>query len=254
MVASTLSTFQKKRHFSGGRPADAQQFIDDLRLGQTEVGSYIVNIIVPLNKHLINNQHTENASLSRAVLTNLARSLAALDSAIQKYISSENVTVFEEAINYGANANLCDALIGISGQAKNRDFDISLKLGVFEKDYHDIRLNHYFSCSSVSILEKAAEYYKGNYVINNYEVSGTVVRMDHESSEEFGIIKVNTLLAEGQKNVSIQLNIEDYWQAHSAHKIGESVVCKGDLHVSPRTATLLNPIGFRVIGIQDMFE
>jgi hypothetical protein len=254
MIASTLSTFQKRRHYSGPRSLDAQNFISDLRLGQTEVGSYIVNIIAPLSKYLVNDSNLESSSLSRAVLTNLSRGLVALDLAVKKYISSEEITVFEATINDGVSANLCDALIGISGQSKNRDFNISLKLGLSENYDQEIKFDHNFNADKISIIERASEYFKGNYIIENYEVSGPVVRMDHESSEEFGVIKVSTALVDGQKNVSIQLSIDSYWEAHSAHKAGESVVCKGDLHVSPRSANLLNPTGFRVIGTKDMFD
>ena len=48
MTSAVMSTASKRRHFMGKRSPEVKAYIDSLRLGQTEVGSYIVNIIAPV--------------------------------------------------------------------------------------------------------------------------------------------------------------------------------------------------------------
>lgn len=48
LVSSTLATFHKKRFFSGSWPAAVKEFVDTLKFGQTERGSYVVNVIAPI--------------------------------------------------------------------------------------------------------------------------------------------------------------------------------------------------------------
>ncbi len=254
LVSSTLSTFVKKRFFSGGRSRDAQNFIDSLRLGQTEVGSFIVSILAPI-KYIESKQvDATKSSLTRSVTQNLARSLSAINSAIDKFESNGNFMVFEEAIEKGVSANLCDALIGISGVSKSRDFEISFQLSGLDANAKEIRKSIEFMAKKVPVMETASDYYKGSYVINGYNLYGIVIKMQHEPGQDFGIVHASSLVNGQEKNISFKLNLEEYWQAVHAHESETPVSCNGDLSVTPRSATLLNPNGFKIVGMQDMFD
>lgn len=184
----------------------------------------------------------------------MARSLLATSVAVEKYEKTKDLISFEDVISSGVSANLCDALIGISGLARNRDVEISIELAMSEKDSQGIIRNHKFSSRHIPILDAASEYYKGNFVIKNYEVYGLVIRMDHEPTEDYGVIRVTSIVNGAAKNISIQLGLEDYWNAVSAHKPKRLVSCQGDLHVTPRSAILIDSINFKVADITDLFD
>jgi hypothetical protein len=253
LVSTTLSTFKKNRYFSGAWPADVKDFLGTLKLGQTEYGSYIVNVIAPI---VISseNREGERSSITREVSNNLARSLVATTTAVTKYEASEDLIVFEEAINNGVSANLCDALIGISGSKGHRDIEISIQLAGVEENFQEIIKKHYFLSRHISVLKIASEYYKGNYTIERYSVCGLVIRMDHTPSEDYGVIRVASLVNGSLKNISIQLDLNDYWLAVRAHESNELVKCLGVLMVTSRTANLMDPKGFEVIEDQDLFD
>ncbi|BES70458.1 hypothetical protein RE428_14760 [Marinobacter nanhaiticus D15-8W] len=254
LVSSTLSAFKKKKFFSGSWPAAARDFLDTLRFGQTERGSYVVNVIAPLIKFSHESFLEADRSITRSVSNNLSTSLQATISAINKYEKTKDLMAFEEVVSSGVSANLCDALIGISGSRKNRDVEISIELAPSEKDSHEIITLHRFSTVHIPVLETASEYYKGNYVIRNYEVYGLVVRMDHEPSEDYGTVRVSSMVNGSEKNISMELGLDDYWEAVRAHKPNIPVTCQGDLHVTPRSAYLVNPRGFKVLDKPDLFD
>jgi len=254
LVSSTLSTFKKKRFFSGSWPAVVKEFMNTLRFGQTERGSYIVNVIAPVS-HFSEKEFPEaDCSITRSISNNLARSLGATMVALENYEKTNDLISFEGAVSSGVSANLCDAIIGMSGSSKSRDVEISIELAASEKDSQEIIRKHRFTSSHIPILSTASEYYKGNFVIKNYEASGLVIRMDHEPAEDYGVIRVTSTVNGTDKNISIQLSLDDYWEAVKAHKPRLPVVCQGDLHVTPRSAFLADPRNFRVINDVNLFD
>lgn len=253
LVSTTLSTFKKNRYFSGSWPADVKNFLETLKLGQTEYGSYIVNVIAPVDTSS-EDKVEGRSSITREVSNNLARSLAATSSAVMKYETSEDLIVFEEAINNGVSANLCDALIGISGAKGHRDIEVSIQLAGVEDNSQEIIKTHYFLSRHIKVLKTASEYYKGNYTIEKFSVCGSVIRMDHTPSEDYGVIRVASLVNGLLKNISIQLDLNDYWLAIRAHESNELVKCLGVLVVTSRSANLIEPVGFEVIKDQDLFD
>jgi hypothetical protein len=254
LVSSTLSTFKKKRFFSGSWPVVVKEFMNTLRFGQTERGSYVVNVIAPVSDFSEKEFPEADCSITRSISNNLARSLGATMIALEKYEKTNNLISFEGAISSGVSANLCDAIIGMSGASKSRDVEISIELAASEKDSQEILRKHRFTSSHIPILSTASEYYKGNFVIKNYEASGLVIRMDHEPAEDFGVIRVTSAVNGTDKNISIQLSLDDYWEAVKAHRPGYQVACQGDLHVTPRSAFLVGPRKFRVINDSDLFN
>jgi len=65
--SATLSTLSRKKYFSGNRPQEAVDFIGKARLGQTEVGSYVVNVVLPIEKPT--QTVVQSMSFTRCVMT-----------------------------------------------------------------------------------------------------------------------------------------------------------------------------------------
>lgn len=254
LIASTLSTFKKKKYFSGSRPAGAQDFISKLRLGQTEIGSFIVNLISPVTVNSKTQEEADKTSLTRSVTTNLAKSLTSISSAIKQYSEDQNIFHFEEVVANGVSANLCDALIGLSGSSKSRSFEINIKLAGVELEEQNVITHHSFKPNQLPAIESASEYYKGNYVLNDYTAFGLVTRMKHIQGEDFGEVTISSKVNGSDKNVTVQLSLDDYWSAVHAHESVSYVTCSGNLIVTPKTATLIEATGFSVSENRDLFE
>jgi hypothetical protein len=152
----------------------------------------------------------------------------------------------------GASANMCDALIGLSGVNRNREVEITVAPARSQGTTRMPR-TFLFDAQKVEHLGIASEYYKDNYVAQNQTVHGTIQRLDRPADQERGTITIEAKIRDADKHIAIELGPEDYEKAITAHKLKEDVQCSGNLHVSPRKATLLAPRGFRVLTSGSLF-
>ena len=231
----------------GKRSPEVKAYIDSLRLGQTEVGSYIVNIIAPLDPRHSDQASFEDVPLSNIVTANLAAGLEALSLAIENFSSVGDLTVFDAAVTSGASSNMCDALIGLSGAEKKRGFEISITPSRRQQTISEVKL-YRFDVESVAKMADASAYYKDNYILPARTIIGSIKRLDRPLNDEAGTITVATMIGEIEKYVSIQLGADEYMDAVNAHRQKAAIKCTGDLHVSVRSSKLLNPSGFRVLS------
>ncbi|KPX97193.1 Uncharacterized protein ALO63_02431 [Pseudomonas amygdali pv. mori] len=247
MASAVMSTASKRRHFMGKRSPEVKEYINSLRLGQTEVGSYIVNIIAPVGPSQSDQGSFEDIPLSNIVTANLASSLEALTFAVNEFSSIGDLTVFDAAVTSGASSNMCDALVGLSGAEKKRGFEISITPSHRPEVVSQIK-SFRFDVESVVKIADASAYYKDNYVLPARTVIGSIRRLDRPLNDEAGTITIATMVGELEKHVSIQLGPDEYMDAVNAHKQKAAIQCTGDLHVSARSSKLLNPSGFRVLS------
>jgi hypothetical protein len=253
ITSAALATLNKKKVFSGNRPQEANEYLNKIRLGQTEIGSFIIKIISPIEISSVEQKDENLVSFTRSVTTTLSKSLKAICEAIEKYNSDGELLIFSHAVNLGVSANLCEALIGLSGSNKTRDFEINISLSHGEIDTQQIKVNHRFNSKHVEVLKIAAEYYKDNFIIRDYKVSGIVKKLSRDLTDDTGLITVETKVHEKSKSVSIELLEDDYLEAIHAHENKHIIECIGDLHVSPRSAKLLAYKNFITIKNGELF-
>jgi hypothetical protein len=66
LVSVVRSTYNKRKYFSGGNlPEEITEFIESMRLGQTEHGSYVVNLIAPMSDQEKGPQELSKVTVSR---------------------------------------------------------------------------------------------------------------------------------------------------------------------------------------------
>lgn len=253
MTAATLSTISKRRHFSGNRPPEAINFLSSLKLGQTEVGSYVANVIAPVQHSSSNQDSIEKTSIGRVVTANLATGLQALLVAVDSYKKTQELSVFDRAVDSGVSANMCEALVGLSGEKKDRGFSISISPSHQQTFGLDMVKQHTFDKNFIPEIEMAAEYYRENYVIPEFTVVGFVKKLNRDPDDDNGTVTVAAIVQDVERNVTFDLAGDEYRDAIHAHENKQVVSCAGDLKVSSRSAILLNSKDFKIISNGNLF-
>ena len=253
LSAAAQSVFAKRKQFTGTMPGEAKEYLDTLLLGQTEVGSYIVNVIAPTRPVADSNPGTADAvPLGQVVTLNLIASLEALERASAAYEKSGDLKAFDAAIRSGASSNMCDALLGFSGEKHHREFEIAItgaSVPMFESEPKKFT----FDSHHVELLEKVSEYYKDDYVLLQRRVVGYITKLSRPKDQTFGTIVIDSTLGEIERKVRVELTGDDYHMAVVAHDNSKLVKVVGDVHVKSKSAHLLNPVNFGVIEIGDLF-
>lgn len=254
LKSAALALYAKRRQFSGHPTDEAKAYLDSLLLGQTEIGSYVINVFAPIPPAQASStpEGFPTVPLATAVTASLASGLEALSAATTDYGQRHDLSAFDSAVQRGASSNLCDALLGLSGQDRKRAFEIRISAArspMFEGENKVFA----FDAKQVTALAKASEYYKDTYVLPDRTVTGVIKRLDRPVGSETGTVMVATKITDQDKHVAIELGAADYDLAIMAHRQHEVVSCAGDIHVTPRTAKLLNPRDFRVLRSGSLF-
>ncbi len=252
IAASAMSARHKQRHFDGKRTLEAREFLDTLRLGQTKLGSYVVNVLAPVIPLISPQQELEATSLTRIVTSTLQSGLSALRFALDAFSVTQNPEVFEHGVADGVSANLCDALIGLSGSERKREFEITIRTALSEAASEAPMVFH-FGPAAVADIAFASAYYKEDYVIRDVTIQGHVKRLDRPAGEVNGTVTIDATIRGADKHVAVELGPENYLEAVTAHKDLVIVECHGDIHIKARTAKMLNPTGFKVFRSGDLF-
>lgn len=255
MTSAVLSTLSKRRHFQGNRPPEASAYLARLRLGQTKIGSYVVNILAPVGAISSPQGTLESITLSQTVTSNLASALQALTHAVGEYKRTKDQAVFDLAVERGASANMCEALASFSGTNRSRSFSLRLDPAPGPSFDRGQSLSFEFEAADAQILGEAADYFRDNYVLPDRTIRGMVKRLDRLPGAESGTVTITAPLIGGQdKNIAVELFSEAYTEAIHAHERKVAVECRGDVHVTPRSARLLNASGFRVFWNGQLFD
>lgn len=253
LYAAALSMYSKRKQFSGQPPKDAKVYVDSLLLGQTEIGSYVVNVIAPLPppRPAQATGAGPEVPVAEAVTLNLVHGLEAISKATAEFADNRSLKVFDAAVESGVSANMCDALVGFSGTERKRDFEIRVS-GAAGPMFEGETKVFNFDADAVAAVQKASDYYKGDYTLDDRNIWGFVKKLDRPKGEDVGTITVEAAVDGVERSIKIMLNPDEYHQAVLAHDTKVIVACSGNIHIKNRRATLLNPTGFRIIALDKL--
>jgi hypothetical protein len=253
LSAAAQSLYTKRKQFVGKTRPETKAYLDSLLLGQTEIGSYVVNVIAPVQQNASSDQTVEEKSLAEAVTQNLVAGLEALEKASDTFEAQGGASLhmFDEAVMSGASSNLCEALLGFSGEKHNRTFEITVTSAPKQLFATDPRTFE-FDAKHVEILEKATSYYKDEYVLQEHRLTGFIRKLSRQIEADSGTVMLQAEVNGIERQVKIELSGDDYHLAVLAHDQREMVRVFGEVHVKSKSAWMLNPSKFGVITQDDL--
>lgn len=252
MASAAQSVYLKKKHFTGNFTREAKEYLEKLRLGQTEIGSYVVNIIAPIEINSSSQERiVEPISLSQAITTNLVAGLGALERASEKYEKTGDLKEFDQAVHEGVSANMCDALLGFSGEERKREFEVSV-YGIASQILPCEVKKFNFSRVDLEILESVSGYYKDDYVVPAVNLIGYITKLAKAADDMTGTVVIDPLFGGIEKKVKVTLEGLEYHEAVLAHDKSKLVKIIGDVHVKSKSATMINHSGLSIIDSNDL--
>jgi len=231
------STASKKAFYTNisSIPLALESYYQSLKFGQTEHGSYIINVLAPHQDISSNPNNSLDQDLTTTISENFDHSLAALNKALKLYSEKHSVRFFQESISNGVSANLCESIIGMSG--KNEKYDIEITI-------HSKKMNseskHIFKSNYIEHLKIATEHLKGHQIIKNYCVNGTIITLNKQPNENTGSVTIKFKLNNKSKNIKLELEDIDYIEAVKAHGSAYTVSINGDLVLDGKKTILIN--------------
>lgn len=251
MLSAARSAIKPQREkYSGKNPEPVEHFFNSLKLGQTEVGSYVLNLVAPIYWEDDSQDDYCRIPFSRVVTERLMISILKLNEAIEKYEKDGDVRIFETIIRDGANATLCSALIGLSGHNKSRSVEVKILQSLISDDFNPRDEKILITPDKIKYIEVAERFYANDYVLANYSLIGAVTRLKRDINSIGGVVTIAEP-SDNNRKVTVELDEEHYDQAIKAHENKyENVHLVGRLIVTPRRKTLIEVSEFHILHHQ----
>jgi len=263
-TAAAASAIERKAVHPRNPGSRVSEFVRNLKLAQTERGSYVIRLISPISPVVTETHQTlpgmpDPEPFSRQAVLELMRGLRALRNAALDNSSHGQFQFhsFIEAVGSGVSANLCEALLPntprTDGTIGSLEVSVTWSYVVNRTDnlpFESIR----FEPSIMPYIRQAAEKFRATNPERVF-LTGWVNILERDvPSGGPGIIRLYTRIDNRNRAVRIELSNDDYDRAISAHRQGSLVAVTGELIVEHNMYyRLRHATGLHIIDQEGLF-
>ena len=235
MLAAACAALEPRSQYQTRKPNKAIEYLSKVHIGQTERGSYVVNILSRVAPTLGSGAlfptgpFEEIDPFERLVSKTLAGALEATRTAAEYSAVTGTMEHFTKAIPSGVSANLCEAIVGMNESGGGGGLEIGLRWAPARPVRRDVARNVVFAADAIPLIEEAARIFRKTPPQEGFEVEGYVVKLARRELGGEGIVTVASFVDDSPRLISVRLGAEDYERAIQAHQYGLKVVCYGNL-------------------------
>ena len=157
---------------------------------------------------------------------------------------------FEQGVPSGISANLCDAVVGMSGEQellRGLEFSFSWSRTRPQRE-NVVPPRILISPDSLPVIAEAGRLLREISPREEFELEGIVVRLDRQPVEQIGQVTVLGFIDGRPYNIRIELGGDDYRIAVRSHGERRPIFLLGELIREGRSYFLRHPRGLRLIG------
>ncbi len=242
ILAAACSIDQPQPFYRMGANKAANEYLDRVRLGQTDQGSYVVTLLGPeLSLKTQMALFTELDSMpepsERRVTKRLSESVLEARKAVDESRAGCE-DPFAERVHKGVNANLCEALARLAGVAS--ELEISL-VWALTHPREEVRTVVRFAEADRPLLESASQALRSRSQLQEMTLKAYVKGLSRTKHELEGQVTLQAQIEGSTRAVQANLSQPDYNCAIDAHRDRVPVTLRGDLQRSGSHWSLLNP-------------
>jgi hypothetical protein len=257
MAAAANATVKPRRVYRSRRGAfdQARDYLHQLRLGQTEVGSYVLTVLSPVPPALETEQTALFPELSigeepfpRLVTRTLDRALRATKAAVSEAAATGKLDPFEGAIEAGVSGNLCEAVARLAEEGNGVDITISWSC---VRPPPGPVSTHSFTQDNARVLSEAASTFRDLEPQTDTTIEGFVVGLHREPEKFDGKAKIRGFVDGEVRTITAEFLHADYQRVLEAHDRKLRVRVDGDLIKRGGFQTLQNARNLEVFEEDD---
>ena len=255
ILAAACSLHDPRPVYRAGANKEAMDYVSNIRLGQTEQGSFVVTLLTPVVSPPMQQPFSQDLagnddSIERKMTKRLASALRATRQAAERVVGGD-ADAFSQAVNKGASANLCEALVKLIEPFPTLDVTLTWAR---THPVNTAREVVRFAKGDAPILREAGRLFRDRGPRPDVRFVGFAHRLKREEREADGTITLRAYIDEQILSVVAVLSQSDYERAIQAHREKALVVAEGDLERFGQRWHLLNPRITNVIPSQDVLD
>ncbi|WP_257452714.1 hypothetical protein [Archangium lipolyticum] len=227
--------------------AEADAFLQECRLGQTELGSFVLTVEAPLD--VTPQRSAREESFGRRASLLLLRSVAHVAAAVR---AGAPERVLEPASGEPVvSANLCEALVEMMPRDESADLRLRSSWSPLLPVEPEVPSEVHVDRNMYEAIEKMAHQLRPSRGAQPNQFVGRVVELmgePGEYGEVEGAVVLQAQVEDELLKVRVTLGATDYRQATAAHLEQRYVTVKGVLRRGPRVHQLEQASDFRLVG------
>jgi len=244
LLAAACSVGGPKRAYRAGRNKRAVEYLKKVRLGQTEAGSFVINLLSPVPPVLIQaallpGERSEQP-FERQVMERLVSGLRASREVVDRMNRSvAGIADFENRLREGISANLCQSIARLAELGKG--VEVSVKWAISRQEEAQSQAAVAFRPGDAPVLLEAARVLRGRQERVDELVEGYVSRLARDREDMEGTATIRAFIDGKLTSVQAVFESSDYDEITRAHRDRLSVSLEGDLRRKGQRWSLLNP-------------
>lgn len=244
LFAAACSAVRPQEVIPARKPARAVGYMQTVKLGQSEAGSYIITLHSPIYSRGTSPQSESSRPFERLVTRTLFQAVERTIDVAEASRQTGLVEKFREVVSYGVSANLCEALVGLQKETASDRVKLYVNWSPVQGIEEGLTRQLIIPAELAPIIQEAAQYLNELALnkIEEYTLWGKVEALEGDMNSG-GVVKIraNIPYQTGTRLVRVKLSREDYEKAYAAHGGEHFVSVRGTLTKEGRFYYLNDP-------------
>lgn len=256
MLAAACSTVEPRRAWASRKPQQAMRYLEDLSLGQTERGSFVMTLLAPVPPSLVppapNLGLTEDDEpFNRRVTRTLGTALTAVRRAAELGVSAGDLSAFEAGVDEGISADFCEALALVRERSSVSQLEIRIGWASARPPRDPPAAAHALTPDSLEVIREAGRVLRERTPVEDFDVEGPVVKVNRPGDELSGDAVVLGVVDGRSRQVHISVG-GDAWTTTMRAMAERTVLrCRGELVREGKRYLLRNARDLRVVSTDE---
>ena len=249
LMAAACATVKPSPVFHSRKPPQANDYMREARLGQTEQGSFVLTILSPVAPQL--NPYGEHElfpdePFERKVIKTFTQAMFLTVSAAEQAATAPqpNFEPFQAAVSQGVSANLCEAIFRLFKVGDPVSISVSTSWALNRPVPESVPHRTLITRDVAPIIGEAARIFRARDSLDGYHIQGSVVKLERGNTDDEGRVTVIARVEDVLRKVVISLPRPDYDLAMNAHREFKAVKVVGNIVREGRSYRLHKPSGF----------
>lgn len=257
--AAATTSLTPTPQISGKWSAQGDEAIDNARFGQTERGSYILPLLVPLQRELGDTTDTLNIGghyhepPARRATRTLIDALDAVNRVIIQPESQPSSSAVADLVQFGVSRELITAVSSIVKHESVANLDIAVNWADRIEAPSKAPLHLTIPSDARTRLEMVAPRFKKTRMPKVETLKGPICLMEDRPGDTIGHASVETIRNGRQSRVDVILNREQLAQAHDWFKSHDTIIVQGQVESTPKGLLIRTPQRFNSLNESMIF-
>lgn len=249
LMAAACATVEPRAVYASKKPGRATEFLRNTRLGQTERGSFVLTFLSPVPPAIQSQISTPEEPFERRALYLLALSFSAVKDAVGHAVGRGTLDAFQNAVQYGVSANLCEAVVGLAGGAEGQaGLSVDLTWSRARPASREVPRRIELPSDAMPFVAEAARLFKEQSPVAGFVLEGRIVKLEREEGALLGRATVMGFVEGNPRRILLELSGPSYDEAIAAHRADRTVRCTGELRKSGGSFQMKDVRDFQVVG------